>query len=182
MESFIWAMRECGTPNVPATKALQKKQKVLTGESGLTLRHHSSAMGNQCYMNHPVDLIALASVNFIQQGKQGLTLFMPFRVGLIRSCGSTSMYIPKLRIKYRKHGRQQNICKRWIPNCLSPVWADWKNSPDKHFYIQELAQLAGDAFILPKRWIIYEGSEHVEAHQVVLLEVGIIHDVEVGLS
>jgi len=45
---------------------------------------------------------------------------------------------------------------------LTPMWADWKYAPHKHFYINEVAQLKDGKFVLPLRWIIFEWKEHVE--------------------
>ena len=45
---------------------------------------------------------------------------------------------------------------------LTPMWADWKNSPHKHFYVCKIAQLKDDTFVLPLRWVIYKKAEHFE--------------------
>ncbi|KAJ7820820.1 hypothetical protein B0H14DRAFT_3089221 [Mycena olivaceomarginata] len=50
LKAIIWVMKECGTPNVP---------RKLTQDVGLRPRHHTSALDNQFYMNHPNDLLRL---------------------------------------------------------------------------------------------------------------------------
>ncbi|KAG5649153.1 hypothetical protein H0H81_005806 [Sphagnurus paluster] len=64
IKAIIWAMRECGTPGVPSFYALRKKQAALTKEVGIKTQQHTSPLGNQFYLNHPVDLIALVSKLF----------------------------------------------------------------------------------------------------------------------
>lgn len=49
---------------------------------------------------------------------------------------------------------------------LSPMWADWKNSPDRHFYVDEPARTKAGEYILPKRWIVISGYEYAEGHPI----------------
>jgi len=49
---------------------------------------------------------------------------------------------------------------------LSPMWADWENSPERHFYIDEVAHTKAGQYILPKRWIVVDGEECAEGHPV----------------
>ena len=49
---------------------------------------------------------------------------------------------------------------------LTPMWADWRRSPDQHFYINEVARARGERYLVPKRWVIYNGEEHADAHPV----------------
>jgi hypothetical protein len=59
-------MRECKTPDVPSFSALRKKQAELTKNVNIKTTHHVSAMGNEFYMNHPAELLALVRdlINF----------------------------------------------------------------------------------------------------------------------
>lgn len=43
------------------------------------------------------------------------------------------------------------------------MWADWKRSPHRHFYVGEIAQLRTGKFVVPVRWVICHGKEHTEA-------------------
>jgi len=67
LKTIIWAMRECGTPNVPSFYALRKKQDTLTQEVNIKPTPHTSPLGNRFYMNHPAQLLALV--------RTGLQLF-----------------------------------------------------------------------------------------------------------
>lgn len=53
---------------------------------------------------------------------------------------------------------------------LSPVWADWENAPDRHFYVDEVARTTAGRYVLPKRWIIVDKKECAEAHPVYFSE------------
>jgi hypothetical protein len=87
LKAIIWVMKECGTPNVPSFYALRKMQAKLTRAVGLKPKHHTSALQNQFYMNHPNDLIHLMSVNSsITHGWSAD--FMTACLGLCKSSGS----------------------------------------------------------------------------------------------
>ncbi|KAJ7797439.1 hypothetical protein B0H14DRAFT_2618933 [Mycena olivaceomarginata] len=49
---------------------------------------------------------------------------------------------------------------------LSPMWANWEVTGHCHFYIKELAQMAGGQFVIPLKWVLFSKVEHVECYQV----------------
>ena len=51
---------------------------------------------------------------------------------------------------------------------LTPMWADWGCSPDRHFYENEVARTRDDRYLVPRRWIVYNGKEYAEAHTVTI--------------
>lgn len=53
---------------------------------------------------------------------------------------------------------------------LSPMWADWDNSPDRHFYVDEVASTKAGKYILPRRWIVADKVECAEGHPVYFSE------------
>lgn len=61
LKTIMWVMKECGTPDVPSFSALRKLQATLTREIGLLSQHHTSSLGNEFYMNHPLELLKLVS-------------------------------------------------------------------------------------------------------------------------
>ncbi|KAJ7882193.1 hypothetical protein B0H14DRAFT_3433567 [Mycena olivaceomarginata] len=63
LKTIIWVMRECGTPDIPSFSALRKKQAQLTKDVNIQTVRHVSAMGNEFYMNHPAQLLALDWAN-----------------------------------------------------------------------------------------------------------------------
>lgn len=53
---------------------------------------------------------------------------------------------------------------------LSPMWADWETSPDRHFYVDEVACTKAGKYILPKRWIVVNKKECAEGHPIYFSE------------
>ena len=50
------------------------------------------------------------------------------------------------------------------------MWADWEKSPDRHFYIDEVARTTAGQYALPKRWVVVDGKECAEGHPVYFSE------------
>ncbi|KAF7371507.1 hypothetical protein MVEN_00005500 [Mycena venus] len=151
LRTIIWVMRECKTPDVPSFSALRKKQAELTKNINIQTRHHVSAMGNEFFMNHPAELLALDWAN-----------------PLVRE-------FLQVYPEITDHISEFNHADKWATEIdlddLSPMWpimwADWKNSGHKHFYIKELAQLKNGEFVVPMRWVIFKKQEYAEAHKVI---------------
>ena len=68
---------------------------------------------------------------------------------------------PEITEKISESWQAEKFTKE-VNDQLTPMWADWKYAPHKHFYINEVAQLKDGKFVLPLRWIIFERKEHVE--------------------
>ena len=51
-------------------------------------------------------------------------------------------------------------------NELTPMWADWRCSPDRHFYINEVARTRDGRYLVPRRWVVYNGEECADAQLV----------------
>lgn len=83
LKAIIWVMRECGACDVPSFSALRKKQAALTEAVNLKTRHHVSSLGNQFYMNHPADLLALVSILCLDS-QVVLVAYFQLRTGQIR--------------------------------------------------------------------------------------------------
>ena len=60
--------------------------------------------------------------------------------------------------------------EKWVDkvalNELTLMWADWQRSPDQHFYVNEVARTRDERYLVPRRWIIYNGEEHADADLV----------------
>jgi hypothetical protein len=52
------------------------------------------------------------------------------------------------------------------------MWADWKEAPDRHFYVKELAQLKDGRYVVPMRWITFQKAEHVEVLHIMHDQTG----------
>ncbi|KAJ6482232.1 hypothetical protein DFH09DRAFT_950467 [Mycena vulgaris] len=147
LKTIIWVMRECKTPDVPSFSALRRKQAQLTKDVNIQTRHHVSAMGNEFYMNHPAELLALDWAN-----------------PLVRE-------FMQVYPEITDHISELNQADKWTKEIdldeLSPMWADWKKAGHKHFYIKELAQLKDGQFVIPMRWVIFNKQEYAEVHKVI---------------
>ncbi|KAK6984274.1 hypothetical protein R3P38DRAFT_3452691 [Favolaschia claudopus] len=134
LKTIIWVMRECKTPDVPSFSALRKKQAELTKDVNIGTRHHVSALGNEFFMNHPAELLALDFAN-----------------PLVRKY----MHVyPEVTDRISEFNHAEKWTKEIDHDDLSPMWAGWENSPHKHFYIKELAQLKNGEYFVPTRWVI----------------------------
>ncbi len=51
---------------------------------------------------------------------------------------------------------------------LPPMWADLVNSPHRHFYVKELAQLKTGEFVVPVMWYLKEGVMQADVLRVQL--------------
>jgi len=49
---------------------------------------------------------------------------------------------------------------------LTPMWADWERDPDRHFYVGEIARTRRGEYMIPKRWVIFDGEEYAEVSKV----------------
>jgi hypothetical protein len=56
---------------------------------------------------------------------------------------------------------------KWLnevaPDELTPMWADREHSPNRHFYINEIAHTREGRYLVPRQWVIYNGKEHADA-------------------
>ncbi|KAJ6566807.1 hypothetical protein B0H19DRAFT_940681 [Mycena capillaripes] len=152
LKTIIWVVRECRTPDVPSFSALRKKQAQLTADLNIKSKRHVSAVGNEFYMNHPADLLALDWAN-----------------PLIREF--IQVY-PEITEKISEFIQADKWTKEVNVDELSPMWADWKNAAHKHFYVKELARLKNGNFVVPVRWIIFKKEEYAEVHNVAYDVVG----------
>jgi hypothetical protein len=56
---------------------------------------------------------------------------------------------------------------------LTPMWADWVDLLEKHFYVREVAQIQDCRFVLPLCFVVYEEQDYVEANVLSQTEVSI---------
>ncbi|KAJ6602592.1 hypothetical protein DFH09DRAFT_1068977 [Mycena vulgaris] len=147
LKTIIWVMRECRTPDVPSFSALRKKQAQLTKDVNIQTTHHISAMGNEFYMNHPAELLALDWAN---------PLVWEFM-----------QVYPEITDNISEFNHTDKWTKEVDLDDLSPMWADWKKAGHKHFYVKELAQLKNGKFVIPMRWGIFNKEEYAEVHNVI---------------
>jgi hypothetical protein len=164
LKTIIWVMRECGTPNVPSFSALRKKQAQLTEAVHIKTTRHASAMGNDFFMNHPAELLALVRVSPSQNKNIYSYIHQDWANLLVREF--IQVY-PEITENISEFIQADKWVKEVDLDDLSPMWADWKAAVHKHFYVKELAQLKNGEFVVPIRWVIFNKEEHAEVHKVV---------------
>ncbi|KAJ7322806.1 hypothetical protein DFH08DRAFT_917082 [Mycena albidolilacea] len=147
LKTIIWVMHECGTPDIPSFSALRKKQVQLTKDVNIQTVWHVSAMGNEFYMNHPVQLLALDWAN-----------------PLVREF---MQVYPEITDQISEMNQADKWTKEVDLDDLSPMWADWKMAAHKHYYIKELAQLKNGEFVIPMRWVIFNKEEYTKVYKVI---------------
>ncbi|KAF8525879.1 hypothetical protein BU17DRAFT_74293 [Hysterangium stoloniferum] len=62
-------------------------------------------------------------------------------------------YITEVISESWQAGKYVNEVK---PEQLTPMWADWKGSLSKHFYVNKIAQLRDGQFVIPLCWVIFK--------------------------
>ncbi|KAI0794995.1 hypothetical protein C8Q75DRAFT_838852 [Abortiporus biennis] len=144
----------CGTPNVPSFYALRKLQSQLTKELNILTTLHVSPLGNEFFVNGPVELFHLDWAN---------PLVRPHIHPFVEVSETTSEFYQADRLK------NEDI------DLLQPMWADFKHTPRQHYYIKELASLSTREFVIPIKWIcILEADEkgkHKETYHADVLFV-----------
>lgn len=61
LNMIIWAMQQCGTPDVPTFSQLRAMQKQLKVKIGVETTHHRSSQGNKFYANSASSTFQLVS-------------------------------------------------------------------------------------------------------------------------
>jgi hypothetical protein len=49
---------------------------------------------------------------------------------------------------------------------LSPMWANWEETPYKHFYVNELAQLDDGSLVIPICWVVLNKQVYANLYYV----------------
>ncbi|KAF9013807.1 hypothetical protein BDZ89DRAFT_1166951 [Hymenopellis radicata] len=134
LKSILWVMRESGTPSVPTLSALRTLQKKLAKQFALEPQPHTSSLGNHFYMNHPGKLFAMDWSNPLV--RQHIRVY------------------PEISSTVSETYQAAKWLEESSPTDLSPMWANWKSSADRHrhFYVDELT-LSDSGYVIPLRWV-----------------------------
>ncbi|KAJ3924864.1 MAG: hypothetical protein NXY57DRAFT_968859 [Lentinula lateritia] len=143
LKSILWVMRECGCKDVPTFTQVRNKQTEIAHELDIPSEHHTSSLGNHFYMNHPAKLFALDWANPLVRPHMQL---YPEVSGPIRESWQAAKWTTEVDLDE-----------------LSPMWADWKYTPHRQYYVKELAQLEDSTYVVPLRWITVNGEEYMDA-------------------
>ncbi|KAI0048710.1 hypothetical protein FA95DRAFT_1678178 [Auriscalpium vulgare] len=146
LKTFIWVMRECGTPNVPSFSALRAKQAELLRAVDIRTCSHVSAMENRFYMNPPSTLLALDWANPLV--REHIQLYSEITTSISEAWQAG---------KWAEEPDARSV---------APMWADWEHAPHRHYYVDELARLQSGQFVIPIRWFCKDGQDHADVYDV----------------
>ena len=156
MKVIIFTLRELGVENVPSLSALRTFQAKQTQHAGVCPTHHISALQNHFYVNHPAKLFGLDFAN-----------------PLVRQ---QMHFYPEVSNPVTESWQADKWLHEVEPNELSPMWANFSDTPKHHFFTGELAQLSNGCLVVPRKWIIVSGVPHFEMYDITYSsEVSIVY-------
>lgn len=164
MKSILWALKELDVPDVPSFRQLRTAQKGLAQKINISPSRHESAMGNIFYQNSPEALLALVRRSIIcNRNGTKLHCIQDWANPLVREYITVYPEVTSTISESWQAGK-------WFGEVgldeLTPMWADWQRSPDRHFYVNEVAGTKDGRYVVPRRWIVYDGEEYAEAQLV----------------
>ncbi|CDO77984.1 hypothetical protein BN946_scf184811.g5 [Trametes cinnabarina] len=148
MKLFLWAMKECQTPGIPGFRALRTWQARRAQMMGFSPTHHTTALNNEYYANHPAELFRFNLAN---------PLVRPHMSLYPEVAGPVSEFF---------HTNQMLAMDDASLDLGQLMWAEWSKAPHRHFYIKELARLQDDRFVIPLRWITVDSVESFDGISV----------------
>ncbi|EPQ52923.1 hypothetical protein GLOTRDRAFT_46299 [Gloeophyllum trabeum ATCC 11539] len=155
MLAILWVMRECETADVPSFKSLRTLQTKLTKDMGLKTESHTSSLGNHFCMNDPIQLFAMDWANPLVREHMNL--------------------YPEISPKVSEAWQAGKWAEETDLDLLTPMWADRKKAPHRHYYVKEIARLQDGRLVIPFRWINQDGTMHADVCNV-------IHDPLTGVT
>ncbi|KAH9847978.1 hypothetical protein C2E23DRAFT_740580 [Lenzites betulinus] len=142
---FLYVLRECGVNGVLSFDGFRKMQAQIRERSGMATLPCKSARGNVFWM---VDLRSLIAQDWMNPAiRPHIHLYPEIPDGPISEVWHTSKW---------HSGLDRSI--------LSPMF----DAGDKHYYVDELAQLTSGELVIPSRWIMYRGQLHADVHRVII--------------
>lgn len=161
MKSILWALKELNVPNVPSFQQLRSTQKALAQKITISPNRHESAAGNIFYQNSPEALLALVRhLIFIDWNGTKPHHVQDWANPLVREC--ITVY-PEVTTTIAEFWQAEKWVHEVALDELTPMWADWQCSPDRHFYVNEVARTRDGRYLVPRRWIIFNGEEYAHA-------------------
>lgn len=158
MKVILWLLRVCGIRDVPSYKALRKVQEDIQKDAGIPTLHRKSPQGHTFSFNDPRALIANVSATDIPSS---------IRDSPITKDWSNPLISPYIRV-YPVIPRNGIVSEIWHAakwrhemdrHLLSPMYA----SSDRHYYIDEPAQLKDSRMVIPVRWLENEEDGEIWA-------------------
>ncbi|KAJ7159995.1 hypothetical protein C8R43DRAFT_1177588 [Mycena crocata] len=144
MRVFLWILKEAGCKDVPAFDSLRRVQKKIRSEIGIPSIPCLSPLGNVFFMNDPRAIVAQDWANPTTRKLIHVYPEIP-EDGVIREIWHAQ--------KWRKN---------MDLDVLSPMY----DAGTSHYYVNEVARLKNGEFIVPVRWVKFQGKVLCDAFSV----------------
>ncbi|KAJ6611032.1 hypothetical protein B0H10DRAFT_1810513 [Mycena sp. CBHHK59/15] len=144
---ILWILKECNVSNVPSYDAFRKMQEHLRKLCGSEPKLYTPSVGNRFYVNDIRDTIARASI-YHEFFAKHLQFYPEETTGPISEVWQAERW------------------KEFKPSELTPMYA----SGLRQFYIDEVAVLDDNSFVIPTAWIKRTGGLSADCFQVTYSE------------
>ncbi|KZV60845.1 hypothetical protein PENSPDRAFT_716280 [Peniophora sp. CONT] len=143
---LLLILRHLDVPGVPSYKSYRKARTFQAQEMGITSKLQKSALSNHFYTIDPHVLFGLDWSNPLV--RKHIHQYPNIASnGTVTETWEASKWLEEADLAH-----------------LSPMWADWKNTPSRHFYVNELALMKDQSAVVPLRWVTVDGIEHFDGH------------------
>jgi len=160
MKVFLWVLHEGGARDVPSFDALRKLQKQLHKECGIPSEQHESCQGNIFFVNDPHTLVAQVCCAAVFSDKT-LIDSQAFSNPIVHPHLHLYPEIPDGPISEVLHAEKWQ--KDLDPATLAPMY---DNKRGQHYYINELAQTKNGEYVIPTRWLNWQGQMHANIFKI----------------
>ncbi|TFK98008.1 hypothetical protein BDV98DRAFT_607263 [Pterulicium gracile] len=148
LRMFLFILRELHVPNVPSFDAVRKTQESLSPKVAIVPRHHVSSLGNNLFVDHPLNLVKLDFANPHARG-----------------AGKLHVY-PAITKKVSQLWHADKWLRE-VPNDQPSLTWSSIDSRWYLYFVDEIAELKGQRFIHVERWLEVDDVVHAEGRMVV---------------
>jgi hypothetical protein len=167
MKVILWLLKQLSIPNMPSYNKLQKmEKKVLDAVGDLKPLSKVSQLGNNFSILDPRKTIALVSRSCRLLYNLCSSLIMQDLAHPVIA-GSMALY-PEIEAEHISEVWEALRWKEFDHLLLNPMWT---SDSFKQFYVDEVAQLASGAFVMPLMWVTKEGVVHAECYDLTVMAV-----------
>ncbi|KAH9846572.1 hypothetical protein C2E23DRAFT_743786, partial [Lenzites betulinus] len=150
MRLFLYVLRECGVKGVPSFEGFRKIQAQLRERCGVPTMPCKSPRGNVFWMVDPRAVLAKDWSS--PEVRPHLHVYPEIPDGPISEVWHTEKWHSGLDL-----------------SMLSPMY----DAGDRHYYVNELAQLRDGQLVIPMRWVVSHGELYADMHYVSLDPSGV---------
>ncbi|KAF8166903.1 hypothetical protein K438DRAFT_1616397 [Mycena galopus ATCC 62051] len=144
MRVFLWILKEAGCKSVASFDHLRRVHKELLGQCAIPSIPCKSTQGNVFFMNDPRAIIVQDWAN------------------------PTTRRLIQLYPEIPQDGVIREIwhAQKWRKNMDLDILSPMDAAGTTHYYVNEVACLLDDTFVIPIRWVIFRGKVWADAFSV----------------